>query len=79
MTFRVEDLTVSLLPERIQAEDFADCTQCTKCTAETGDPTDCSNPSGHDCSCGSKPTKRHERELETLRAQLDEFLASVHA
>lgn len=88
MTFRVEDLTVSLLPERYDAAQPADCTKCTKCTARTGGPSDCSCPSedGGGCECGgckasSSPAKKKSElshdDLAILRAQLDEFLASV--
>jgi hypothetical protein len=87
MTFRVEDLTVTLLPERFEIEDAAACTKCTKCTARTGDPTACSDPSEQGCECCGKasqspqPKKTKssmaEQDLAELRAQLDEFLASL--
>jgi hypothetical protein len=85
MTFRVEDLTVTLLPERYDIEDAA-CTKCTKCTARTGDPTSCSDPSEAGCECcqkASNPTKKTkssaaEQDLAELRAQLDQFLASLN-
>ena len=88
MTFRVEDLTVSLLPERYDAAKPADCTKCTKCTARTGGPSDCSCPSdeGGGCDCvnckaSSSPAKKQADhsvgDLALLRAQLDEFLASI--
>jgi hypothetical protein len=85
MTFRVEDLTVTLLPERFEIEDAAACTKCTKCTARTGDPTACSDPSEQGCECcqkasqAPKKTKSSmaEQDLAELRAQLDEFLASL--
>jgi hypothetical protein len=84
MTFRVEDLTVSLLPEPYEVEDMADCTKCTKCTVRTGEPTCCAAPSdvaGCDESCkantDNKSTRRSSREddLAVLSAQLDEVLA----
>ena len=86
MTFRVEDLTVTLLPERYEIEDAKACTKCTKCTARTGDPSQCSNPSDADCGpCCEKssqaPTKTKssmaEQDLAELHAQLDQFLASL--
>ena len=87
MTFRVEDLTVSLLPERYDAAKPADCTKCTKCTARTGGPSDCSCPSDNkggcdcpNCEGSSAPVKKAELtrdDLAVLRAQLDEFLASI--
>ena len=86
MTFRVEDLTVTLLPERYEIEDAAACTKCTKCTARTGDPSACSNPSEQGCVCCERnsdaPTKPKaamaEQDLAELRAQLDQFLASLN-
>lgn len=86
MTFRVEDLSVALLPERYEVEMAGQCTQCTKCTkctAKTGGPTDCTCPSGKDCSCDNSATnagggtKRAEADLEFLHAQLDELLVSA--
>ena len=85
MTFRVEDLSVALLPERYEVEMADQCTQCTKCTkcsAKTGGPSDCTCPSGKDCSCadtgaGGGGTKRAEADLEFLHAQLDELLATA--
>jgi hypothetical protein len=88
MTFRVEDLTVTLLPERYEIEDAAACTKCTKCTARTGDPSQCSNPSEQGCECceknsqAPKPKRTKssmaEHDLAILRSQLDEFLASLN-
>ena len=85
MTFRVEDLTVSLLPEGYEIENAKQCTKCTKCTARTGDPTDCSDPSEQGCICcqknspGPSPTKSHldETEVALLHKQIDELLASL--
>jgi len=88
MTFRVEDLTVSLLPERYDAANPANCTKCTKCTARTGGPSECSCPSDQGgCECASckdssSPAKKSQAaraadDLAILRAQLDEFLATV--
>ena len=86
MTFRVEDLTVTLLPERYEIEDAKACTKCTRCTARTGDPSECSNPSDQGCVCcrnaSDAPTKSKssmaEQDLAELRAQLDQFLASLN-
>ena len=82
MTFRVEDLTVSLLPESYQIEDAA--AKCTKCTKHTGPPTSCSNPSEQGCECCEKssdsPTKKRSlsnAEISMLHAQIDELLASL--
>ena len=82
MTFRVEDLTVSLLPEGYQIEDAA--AKCTKCTKHTGPPTSCSNPSEQGCECCEKasdsPTKKRslsDTEISMLHAQIDELLASL--
>jgi hypothetical protein len=88
MTFRVEDLTVSLLPERYDAANPANCTKCTKCTARTGGPSECSCPSDQggcecaNCKDSSSPAKKSQAaraadDLAILRAQLDEFLATV--
>jgi hypothetical protein len=85
MTFRVEDLSVALLPERYEiemADQCTQCTKCTKCTAKTGGPSDCTCPSGKDCACdntgsGSSPTKKAEADLEFLHGQLDELLATA--
>jgi hypothetical protein len=88
MTFRVEDLTVSLLPEQMEIDgaDCTECSKCTKCTARTGSPTDCSCPSENECACPICPNESSEapgsspnvdNHLEALRTQLDEFLASV--
>ena len=82
MTFRVEDLTVSLLPEGYQIEDAA--AKCTKCTKHTGPPTSCSNPSEQGGECCEKssdsPTKKRSlsnAEISMLHAQIDELLASL--
>jgi len=81
MTFRVEDLTISLFPERYEIEDAA--AKCTKCTKRTGPPTDCSNPSEQGCECCGKsdsPTKKKslsDAEISMLHAQIDELLASL--
>jgi hypothetical protein len=82
MTFRVEDLTVSLLPDGYGIEDAAD--KCTKCTKRTGPPTECSNPSEQGCECCGKssesPTKKRslsDGEIAMLHAQIDELLASL--
>ena len=88
MTFRVEDLTVTLLPERLDAADAANCTKCTKCTGRTGGPSDCSCPSDQaDCQCAgckdvSSAAKKSQADraaddLAVLRAELDQFLATV--
>jgi len=84
MTFRVEDLSVALLPERYEVEMADQCTQCTKCTkcsAKTGGPSECTCPSGKDCTCENSGqgggTKRAEADLEFLHAQLDELLVSA--
>jgi hypothetical protein len=82
MTFRVEDLTVSLLPEGHTIEDAADA-KCTKCTKHTGPPTACSDPSEQGCVCckgqSDSPTKRalSDGEITMLHAQIDELLASL--
>lgn len=82
MTFRVEDLTISLLPEGYEIEDAAG--KCTKCTKHTGDPTACSDPSEQGCECCGKasvtPTKKKsmsDGEIAMLHAQIDELLASL--
>ena len=89
MTFRVEDLTVSLLPFSHDPVEMGECTKCTKCTAKTGGPTACSEPSEEGCNqccendtCGKASNnnprpKKSELDLAELRAQLDEFLASI--
>jgi hypothetical protein len=83
MTFRVEDLTVSLLPDGYGIEDAA--AKCTKCTKRTGPPTECSDPSEQGCECvcqkaTNSPTKKrslNESEIAMLHAQIDELLASL--
>jgi hypothetical protein len=86
MTFRVEDLTVSLLPEPYEVEGMADCTKCTKCTAKTGDLTCCAAPTDNNCTPSvcvetgeDKPKRKTMREddLAVLSAQLDEALAAA--
>jgi hypothetical protein len=86
MTFRVEDLTISLLPEGYEIENAKECTKCTKCTARTGEPTECSDPSEQGCECcqrnspGATPKKKSEldaAEVALLHKQIDELLASV--
>ena len=84
MTFRVEDLTISLLPEGYDIQNAAQCTKCTKCTARTGDPTACSNPSEEGCECCQKatqaPTKKSSMDAEEvalLHKQIDDLLASL--
>lgn len=86
MTFRVEDLTISLLPEGYEIENAKNCTKCTKCTARTGEPTDCSDPSQIDCVCCQKNSpgpapkrKSHldEAEVALLHKQIDDLLSSL--
>ena len=84
MTFRIDDLTIAVLPERY-AVDAADCTKCTKCTQRTGGPSGCSDTvsSAGNCCDGrgdsSASTKRTKSEdhLAALMAQLDEVLVSA--
>ena len=79
MTFRVEDLTVSLLPERYEIEDAAACTKCTKCTAKTGPMTDCTGTNQGDC-CGTKKSEHiGVNEIEVLRAQMRAALEELAA
>ena len=86
MTFRVEDLTISLLPNQYAVEG-ADCAECTKATPATV-VSDCSCPSdgtAEMCDCPQCEESSEEktaiakgaRHLEALHAQLDELLASV--
>jgi len=86
MPFRVEDLTISLLPEGYEIENAKECTKCTKCTARTGDPTACSDPSEQGCACcqknspGATPRKQSEldaAEVALLHKQIDELIASL--
>jgi hypothetical protein len=76
MTFRIENLGVTLLPERR--------TSGGKKGAEFLAPTACSIPSEEGCICcehslaeGTQRAVVPGQDAQALHAQLDEFLASV--
>ena len=89
MTFRIEDLMVSVLPERFDVQlggDCGDCTTCSNCSDTTGSVSACSDDNTGACAppstgggngsadgCEDSPSS----ELEAmLRLQLDDALAA---
>jgi hypothetical protein len=84
MTFRIDDLTVAVLPDRYAIE-AADCTKCTKCTLRTGGPSGCEDTitsannccDGHGDSSTTKKRTKSEDDFAILMAQLDEVLVSA--
>lgn len=82
MTFRIDDLLVSVVPATYSVANkkdcgkCTDCTKCTKCTKRTGPPTGCSDSGTDNCS-GCLSADRFEDDLEQLTAQLDEVLVGA--
>jgi hypothetical protein len=85
MTFRVDDLLVTLLPERLAAD--KECPKCSKCSERSATPSPCTpdDPNTHNCGCiqsGSqqpKPTKKSEtwrdEQFVLLSQELEEALS----
>lgn len=81
MSFRIDDLTVAILPERfdvLAAGECGACTDCTECTDDTSVKTTCSTPlTGTEGPCDPGNECAHEGTKKALRTQLDHALAAI--
>jgi hypothetical protein len=85
MTFRVDDLLVTLLPEHLAADKA--CPKCSKCSERSATPSPCTPDDPHTQNCGCiqsgsqqpKPTKKSEtwrdEQFVLLSQALEEALS----
>ncbi len=67
MTFRVDDLLVSVLPEHMAAD--KGCPKCSKCTNRTATPSPCdpNDPNSNNCECIAASQSDKTRKVRSWR------------
>lgn len=86
MTFRVDDLLVTLLPEHLAADKGKECPKCSKCSDRTATPSPCTpnDPNTQNCGClqsGSQKQKTtkseawRDEQFALLSRELEEALS----
>jgi hypothetical protein len=82
VTFRVDDLLVSVLPEHMAAD--KGCPKCSKCTNRTATPSPCdpTDPNSNNCQCiatQQDKTRRaqswRDEQFSLLSQELEEALS----